>query len=229
MTAKECTQNEKTGYPSIDKPWLKYYSEDAINALLPECTIYEYIHESNRDYPDDIAMQYYGRNITFRTLFEEIDRAAAAFSKAGVKEGDIVTMVTVTTPETVYALYALNRLGAVSNMVDPRTSEEGIRDYIREVNGTIVLTIDVALPKVALAIEGTDVETLIVTSPFDSMPPVKRYALRMLSLLKGHSENSGTKSTRWNAFIREGAGAGFEAAPYRKNRCCVIVHCRKDR
>lgn len=29
------TQN-MTGYPSIDKPWLKYYSEEAINAPLPE-------------------------------------------------------------------------------------------------------------------------------------------------------------------------------------------------
>ena len=33
----------QTGYPSIDKPWLKYYSEEAINAELPECTIYEYL------------------------------------------------------------------------------------------------------------------------------------------------------------------------------------------
>ena len=32
-----------TGYPSIDKPWLKYYSQEAINAKLPACTMYEYI------------------------------------------------------------------------------------------------------------------------------------------------------------------------------------------
>ncbi len=25
-----------TGYPSIDKPWLKYYSEEAINAPCPK-------------------------------------------------------------------------------------------------------------------------------------------------------------------------------------------------
>ncbi len=38
------------GYPSIDKPWLKYYSEEAINAPLPECTIYEYMFENNKNY-----------------------------------------------------------------------------------------------------------------------------------------------------------------------------------
>ena len=36
-------EQKLTGYPSIDKPWLKYYSEEAINAPLPECTIYEYL------------------------------------------------------------------------------------------------------------------------------------------------------------------------------------------
>ena len=57
--------NEKglTGYPSIDKPWLKYYSEEAINAPLPECTIYEYLWENNKNHLDDIALVYFGRKI----------------------------------------------------------------------------------------------------------------------------------------------------------------------
>ena len=43
------TEKPLTGYPSIDKPWLKYYSEEAINAPLPECTMYEYIYNRNQD------------------------------------------------------------------------------------------------------------------------------------------------------------------------------------
>ena len=42
------TEKKLTGYPSIDKPWLKYYSEEAINVPLPECTIYEYLWENNK-------------------------------------------------------------------------------------------------------------------------------------------------------------------------------------
>ncbi|MBP3782965.1 MAG: hypothetical protein J6I68_06935, partial [Butyrivibrio sp.] len=56
---------ELTGYPSIDKPWLKYYSEEAINAKLPECTIFEYMYENNKNYPKDIAINYMGRKITY--------------------------------------------------------------------------------------------------------------------------------------------------------------------
>lgn len=29
-------EKKLTGYPSIDKPWLKYYSKEAVKAALPE-------------------------------------------------------------------------------------------------------------------------------------------------------------------------------------------------
>ena len=31
-----------TGYPSIDKPWLKYFSEDAIKKDIPNQNCYDY-------------------------------------------------------------------------------------------------------------------------------------------------------------------------------------------
>ena len=50
--------NKLTGYPSIDKPWLKYYSEEAINAKMPECTMYDYIYDKNKEHLEDIALVY---------------------------------------------------------------------------------------------------------------------------------------------------------------------------
>lgn len=60
-------ENKKlTGYPSIDKPWLKYYTDEAINAPLPDGTIYEYLWQNNKDHLDDIALKYYDRTMTYR-------------------------------------------------------------------------------------------------------------------------------------------------------------------
>ena len=61
--------NEKqiTGYPSIDKPWLKYYSEEARNAVMPERTLYQYIYESNKDCKQNIAIVSYACG---RSLYE---------------------------------------------------------------------------------------------------------------------------------------------------------------
>lgn len=75
-----------TGYPSIDKPWLKYYSDDAITAKLPDCSVFELMYNGNKNYPNDTALNYYGHKITYQKLFDEIDRTAKAFSAIGVKK-----------------------------------------------------------------------------------------------------------------------------------------------
>ena len=213
-------EKKLTGYPSIDKPWLKYYSEEAINAPLPECTIYEYIWNNNKDHLNNIALNYFDRKITYKELFESIEKTAKAFTAMGVKEGDIVVTATVTTPETVYILYALNRIGAIPNMVDPRTAVEGIREYIKEVNAEYVITLEVAYPKIAKAIEGTSVKKILVTSPADSLPAVKKFFYKMAN----HSEKLSDICVRWNDFIKNGKNADANYAPYKKDTCCVIVH-----
>lgn len=45
----QLTTENQTGYASIDKPWLKYYSDEAIKARMPECSAYEYIREINNE------------------------------------------------------------------------------------------------------------------------------------------------------------------------------------
>ena len=64
---------EQTGFPSIDKPWLKYYSEEEINAELPECTILQYIKDKNLKNLSSIALSYFGNKITYRKFFELIE------------------------------------------------------------------------------------------------------------------------------------------------------------
>ena len=76
-------------------------------------------YENNKDYPNDIAINYLGRKITYKDLLESIDKTAAAFIKAGVKEKEIVTVALPSIPEALYCVYALNKIGAVANMIHP--------------------------------------------------------------------------------------------------------------
>lgn len=209
-----------TGYPSIDKPWLKYYSENAIAEPLFEGTVFDYLWESNKDYLDRAALSYYGRKITFKELFDNIKLVAAAFLSIGVKKGDVVIVSSVTTPETIYTFYALNLIGAISNMVDPRTSIEGIHDYISEVKSKTVVSLDVAYPKIIKAVEGTDVERVIVTSPSNSLLGIKK----VLYGLKNRPPKLSQSSISWDDFVQEGDSTDIIVAPYTKDECCVIVH-----
>lgn len=215
------TQNKAmTSYPSIDKPWLKYYSEEAINAPLPECTIFEYMRKKHANHLDWIALEYFDRKIIYRELFKNIERTAKAFVAMGVKRGDIVITATVTTPETIYILYALNCIGAIPNMVDPRTGVEGIRDYINEVKAKYVITLAVAYPKIEKAIEGTTVERILIISPGESLPAIKKAVYR----LSNRSPRFSEKCLGWDDFLKKGKNFDICYAPYEKDTCCVIVH-----
>ena len=138
---------QKTGYPSIDRPWLKYYSEEAINAPLPECTMYEYIWQHNREHLSDIALRYYGAKISYGQLFDSIKRAAAAFRAMGVKAGDIVTIMSMHTPETIAAIYGLNYLGAVANLVYMTLSPKEIVGTLGNTESKLLLILDAAVEK----------------------------------------------------------------------------------
>ena len=108
-------KQELTDFPSIDKPWMKYYSDEQITASLPKCSLYEYLWECNKEHLDDYALNYFGKNITYRSLFSMIDEAAKAFIAIGVKEKEIVPIVSVSTVTSIVCFYALNRIGAVAD------------------------------------------------------------------------------------------------------------------
>ena len=77
-------EKKLTGYPSIDKPWLKFYQKETILSDVPECTVYQNLYNHNKDYPNDIALMYFGKKITYAQLFAEVENAAkASFSSLG--------------------------------------------------------------------------------------------------------------------------------------------------
>ena len=128
LVENEIKLQDMTGYPSIDKPWLKYYSQEIIDASLPECTIYEHIFNNNQDNLDRTALVYYGTKISYRQMFQEISYIAGSLEDNGVKEGAIVTVCMINSPETIYLIFALNKIGAVANMVYGSSTCEEIKN-----------------------------------------------------------------------------------------------------
>ena len=80
----------------IKKPWLKYYSDEAINAILPEKTIYQYLYDSNVNNLNKIAINYFGKKVTYRSMFNFIDEISYALKSIGVGDGDIISLCMLT-------------------------------------------------------------------------------------------------------------------------------------
>ena len=216
--------NEKklTGYSSIDKPWLKYYSEEAINAPMPECTIYEYLEQNNKDYPDDIALQYQGSKISYGKLFDHINECARALTAFQVHPGDIVTIALPSIPEALYAVYALNKIGAVANMIHPLAGEKEIIHYLNEVNSKIAIIFDGTYAIIKDSIRTTSVEKAVVVSAGESLP----FGIKQLYMQK----NKLPKFTdaglfiHWKDFLNNGSKALTPSIHKDPSTVAVISH-----
>ncbi len=215
-------KNGQTGYPSVDKPWLKYYSEEAIKGQLPECTIYEYLWINNKDYPKDIAIDYYGRRVTFGELFDSIDSTAKGFAAIGVKKGDIVTVALPSIPEALYVIYALNRLGAVANMIHPLAGRKEILHYIQETESRIVVVFDGAYEIIGQSIGETCVEHAVVVSAADSLPKGRKMLYSMKQ--KRVKLPAGSPYTHWKHFIRSGKNVILPDVKKDPHEMAVISH-----
>lgn len=217
-------QGPLVGYASVDKPWLKNYSEDVINDELPEKTIYEYLVLRNLDHLNDYAIEYFGNKLTYRELIEKIDECADAFVSLGVKKGDVVSICMPTTPEMVMLFYALSKIGAVSNMIDLRKSVKEIEEYTEKVNSNIFVGIDMIEHKIQGIKKNTSLKDVIIVSPYESFNPLLRMALKAKdSLLSGKRRNHDFIS--WNDFIKRGK-SGVHSVPvvYENDMPVAIVH-----
>lgn len=210
-----------TGYPSKDLPWLQYYSEEQINYEIPKCTCYELLYNNNKDKLDDIAIDYFGNKITYKKLFENIENTAKAYQSLGVKKGDIVSFLAIDTPEIIYSFYALNRLGAISNMVDPRSNGNALEKYFNEVNSEYVVTISNFRKNILEIIDKTNVKKIIDINAVESAPR----PIRLLSKIKGIESSNDERVVDWKNFIKSGKTEEIiNDFPYKENYPASIVH-----
>ncbi len=208
-------------YASAARPWLKYYDARYIDQPLPECTAFELVCRSNEQHLRDIALEYYGNCIRYADLFVQVKKTAAALRGLGVKKGDILTVVSVMTPEVIYTFYAADLLGATLNLIDPRYSADGIREYVQEVNSRLLLCLSAAYPRCQQAIKHTDIERVVVLSPADSLPPHKALAYRLANPDKNRYDSN---VLHWRQFLSAGKGQSTVAVPYDPQHACVVVH-----
>lgn len=215
-------QDRLTGFPSICKPWLKYYSEEAINAPLPECTIYEYLYENNKNYPNDIALEYMGSKITYGELFTNIDKCVKALTALGVKQDDIVTIALPSIPEAIYLVYALNKMGAVVNMIHPLAGKNEIIHYLNEVNGDVAVLFEGTYNIVKNSLHTTSLKKAVVVSAGDSLP----FGIKQLYMLKNRLPkfSAGGMLMNWKQFINRGHDATIVSPKKDSSKMAIISH-----
>ena len=184
-------------------PWKKYYQRKHMKIWLKDENIYQFLMrkiEKNNTY-DKTAITYFSTHISYRDFVKKIDETADKFLSLGVQKYDIVTILSANVPEALYSFYALNKIGAVANMLHPLLSENEIKQALNTYDTKYLVALDITLNTVDKIINDTKVEKVIVISPSDSMNIFMKilYNLKTFKTRKKHLDKN--KYIKWKNFM----------------------------
>ncbi len=184
-------------------PWKKYYPGGQDTIKVPKESLYDYFEKKSMEHLDAPAYEYYGTTKTYRELLDEIDHVAKAYKSIGVRQGDVVTILMPNTPESIVSFFALNKIGAISNMVHPLSSQEEIKYYINSTKSVVLLTIDMCYDKIKNIVEETDLYKIIYVSVKESMPLFLRWGYQLIKGRKVLKPKNDIEYMPWKDFIKK--------------------------
>lgn len=108
----------------------------------PNQSKYDYMLENSQGHMNDIALTFEDRAITYEEMFESIDRYAKMLKAKGVNEGDLIGICALNTPESVYLLYALNKIGAIVVGFSPFDKKDRVKEDVKAIKPKMIITTD---------------------------------------------------------------------------------------
>ncbi len=195
---------------SIKAPWLSSYGHIPHHLTYPDISMVDYVERTASKYPDLIACEFNGMKMTYKELVEQIHLCAHSLQALGVHPREKVTICLPNVPQAVLMFYAVNRIGAVANMIHPLSSEGEIVDFINKSGSKVAITLDQFYPKFKAAAGRISLNRLIITGAADCLSAVMRAAFRLTKgrkiqpVPKADTASGGGNVILWKDFISGG-------------------------
>jgi long-chain acyl-CoA synthetase len=183
----------------------KYVQRDHLE--YPELTMFQMVERMAKEFPNGPAYEFYGTKTSYQAFLHRIERAARAFLTLGIERDDAVTICMPNTPQALDCFYALNRIGAVANMVHPLSACNEISFYLNLSQSKAILTVDMFYEKVEQALKEVDHPvTILVARMQDELNPILS---TLYTIKKGKDYLKFPNSDHaflWKTFLKRGDG-----------------------
>ena len=204
-------------------PWEPFMGDLPMHLDYFEGSMYDKVAQIARKYPRNIAFDFMGKSTTYKTMLQEIDRCAKALRTIGVREGDKVTIAMPNCPQAIYMFYAVNRVGAIANMIHPLSAEKEIEFYLNESESVTAITLDQFYHKFERIRANTKVVNIIIASIKDALSkPIKAgYMLTEGRKIKRIPKDAPV--IRWKEFLRLSKACFYPYAVERKSDDPAVI------
>ena len=164
-------EGKLTGYPSIDKPWMKWYDKNKLNKTIKSTNCFDYLFEATNDYPENKLLKYYGKEYTREDIKFEVEKNIKMFSSMDLNPGDVVSLIMIDVPEVLFMFLALSKMGVITNLIKFDEVPERINSMMNLTNSKYLFASEVPfiLTNVKEAVKSNDnIEKIIIVKPTQS-------------------------------------------------------------
>jgi long-chain acyl-CoA synthetase len=181
MTSEEGEDEDMSVYD--ERPWLKLYAPGLPHEIEPEhaSMLAAFRHTAERG-PEQTAIQYFDRAITFAELDAITDSLAAGLQAEGFAAGERVAVYLQNVPQFVIAMVATWKAGGIMASVNPMLKRKELRTLLSDCGASVLVTFESLWEEVARdVVADLDVHTVITTSELDfldEVPPLLANAKR---------------------------------------------------
>ena len=124
-------------------PWIKSYPRGVRwDAELTTMPLHQILERSAAKWPDNPALDFMNRKISYRDLSDLSDRAAKGFQKLGVRPGIHVGLYLPNTPHYVIAFFGVMKAGGTVVNYSPLDAEKVLEHKVDDSETDILVTLD---------------------------------------------------------------------------------------
>ena len=189
---------------NVRAPWIKHLGGIPAHLDYFQGSMYDKVAEISENYPDVIAYDFMGCKVKYKDFISKVDKCARALSAIGLKPGESVTICMPNAPQSVIMFYAVNKVGAIANMVHPLSSEKEIEFCLKESASVVCLTLDQFYEKFEHIRANVPLRNLILTSVKDVLSPIKRKGYYLVEGHKIKKVPDNAEIIWWEKFLMDG-------------------------
>ena len=169
----------------------------------PKVTMWQLVYETADKHPDMLALEFMGQKIRYAQFKQMIEQVAKALWAQGIRQGDRVTIAMPNCPQAVAMFYALNRVGALANMVHPLSASGEYKFFLNFSKSKMILTLDQFYPKVAEIRDSLDAPIkVLITRINDAFPFPLSIGVHIAAERKNPKIPAGADVILWKQFMR---------------------------
>ncbi|QQK76556.1 long-chain fatty acid--CoA ligase [Salicibibacter cibarius] len=146
----------------MSKVWLDHYPDHIKKEIeIPNKSLPQMLKASIANYGGNVALHFYGEEITYRELGELTDSFTTALQNAGVEKEDRVAIMLPNCPQFVVSFYGSLQAGAIATQINPMLVGKELQYILTNAGAETIVIHEPLLPVLDQIIGDTFIKNVI--------------------------------------------------------------------